>query len=336
MSTPQQQQGRIAVVRLESQALENNPLGDPNMRELFIYLPPSYDEDAAQRFPVVYCLTGFTGRGRMMLNDNAFSPNIAQRMDRLVASGECREMILVMPDCFTRYGGSQYMNSTATGDYEDYLVQEIVPFVDQHFRTIPDAGARGVMGKSSGGYGALRLGMLHADVFSAVASHAGDCLFEYSYLPDFPKAVRAMNGDPQAFIERFWKEEKKGKFDVPTLNIIAMSACYSPDASAPLGFRFPFDLTTGELDDKVWQQWLKHDPVRMLPRALDNLFKLKLIYLDAGTRDEFALDLGARVLAERLKYYKIDFTHEEFDDGHMNISYRYDRSLPLISAALKI
>lgn len=326
--------GRIFVEVIESEVLRGNALGDPATRELFVYLPPGYEADAARRFPVVYCLTGFTGRGQMLLNSQPFTPNLAERMDQLIAKGTVAEMIVVMPDCFTRFGGSQYINSTATGRYEDYLVEEIVPFVDGRFRTRAVREARAVMGKSSGGYGALVHAMRHADVFGIAASHSGDAYFEYCYLPDFPKTMRALKGDPAAFLEKFWKEEKKGKEDVPALNILAMSACYSPDESAPLGFRLPFDLETGKIAPAVWARWLEQDPVRMAPVYAEQLRSLKLLYLDAGTRDEFGLDLGARILAARLREMNIPFIHEEFDDGHFNISYRYDRSLEEISKAV--
>ncbi len=325
--------GRIAVEIIESRALRDNPLGDPSTRELFVYLPPSYDLDRARRFPAVYVLTGFTGRGQMLLNTQSFTPNLAERMDRLIQSGVCDEMILVMPDCFTRLGGSQYINSTATGRYEEHLVSEIVAFVDARFRTRAEAGGRALLGKSSGGYGALVQAMRHPEVFAVAALHSGDCYFEYCYLPDFPKTFRAVRGDPAAFIERFWREEKKGKLDVPALNILAMSACYSPDSSAPLGFRLPFDLETGKIQAAVWARWLEQDPVRMCAPYAENLRRLRLLYFDAGMRDEFSLDLSARILAARLREMSVPFVHEEYEDGHFNISYRYDRSLQLISQA---
>jgi len=326
--------GRIVVEVIESRVLRGNALGDPFVRELFVYLPPSYTRDESRRFAVVYCLTGFTGRGQMLLNTQPFTPNLAERMDNLIASGRSREMIVVMPDCFTRLGGSQYINSSATGRYEDHLVEEIVPFVDARFRTHAAREARAVMGKSSGGYGALVHGMRHADTFSVVASHSGDAYFEYCYLPDFPKTVRALKGDAQAFLEKFWREEKRGKDDIAALNILAMSACYSPDTEAPLGFRLPFDPATGKIHPATWARWLEHDPVRMAARFHDELKSLRLLYLDAGTRDEFGLDMGARVLAARLAEMQLNFVHEEFDDGHFNIGYRYDRSLAQISKAV--
>lgn len=328
--------GQVVIERFRSETLRGNPLGDPVERDLYLYLPPSYANDAARRFPVVYCLTGFTGRGQMLLNAQPFSPNLAERLNGLLARGQIGEMIVVMPDCFTRLGGSQYINSTAVGRYEDYLLEELVPFVDRRYRTKPDAAHRAVVGKSSGGYGALVHAMRHPEVFGAAAAHSSDCYFEYGYLPDFAKAKRAINGDVAGFIEKFWAVEKKGKDDVTALSIIAMSACYSPDPAAqPLGFQMPFDLVSGEINAAVWSRWLEHDPVRLVEKYAANLRELKLLFIDAGTRDEYGLDLGARILCERLRQHQVPFIHEEFNDGHFHTTYRYDRSLALISQAVK-
>jgi S-formylglutathione hydrolase FrmB len=322
--------GSVVLTTVISKALEGNALGDPHERELYVYLPPGYSS-SADRYPAVYLLTGFTARGKMLLNDHAFAPNLPERMDRLIATGVIQPMIAVMPDCFTYYGGSQYINSSATGNYEDYLTQEIVPFVDEHYRTVPDRGSRAVMGKSSGGYGALIMGLRHADLFGMVCSTAGDAYFELCYTGDLTKAFRKIKGDPDAFIKRFHSTEKHGKDDHHALNIIGMSACYSPNGS---GYDLPFDLETGEIRQDVWARWLEHDPVRLVEKCVENLRSLKLLYLDAGTRDEFSLDIGARVLSKRLRDHNIAHIHEEFDDGHMGISYRYDRSLELISQNL--
>ncbi|MDQ3131902.1 MAG: esterase family protein [Acidobacteriota bacterium] len=330
MTTEKQTQGTVVTLQHKSEVLKNNSPGDEYVRDVIVYLPPDYDEN--KKYPTVYALTGFTGRGRMMLNDSAFTPNYAERMDKLIASGAIKPMIAVLPDCFTHYGGSQYINSSATGDYEDYLTREIVPFVDENFRTIRDKNSRAVMGKSSGGYGALIMAMRHSDIFGLACSTSGDCYFNYCYLPDFPKAFRAIKGDPKKFVEKFWDEDaKKAKDDFSGLNIIGMSACYSPNGA---DFDLPFDLKTGEIREDVWARWLAHDPVRLVEKYAENLKSLKLLYVDAGTRDEFALDLGAKILCERLEKLDVPFIHEEFDDGHFNISYRQNRSLELISKHL--
>src|SRR5262245_22834077 len=117
--------GQVVWEQVESETLRGNAAGDPHVRTVPIYLPPSYTLAAGRRYPVCFVLTGFTGRGRMLLNDGPWAPPLDQRMDRLIADGRCGEMILVMPDCFTRYGGSQYLDSSATGRYETHLVREL-------------------------------------------------------------------------------------------------------------------------------------------------------------------------------------------------------------------
>ena len=331
MNVMDKKQGTIKVLRHESEILQNNLPGDKSVRDLYVYLPPDY-EASAENFPVVYCLTGFTGRGKMFLNDSAFAPNLAERMDKLIDAEKVRPMIAVMPDCFTRYGGSQYVNSSATGNYEDYLVEELVPFVDENFRTRASKNSRAVMGKSSGGYGALMMAMRRADVFGLACSTSGDAYFEYCYLPGIAEGFHSFKAGAKALLEKFWDEtQRKSKSDFAALNTLGMSACYSPNPAADMGFDLPFDLKTGELRLDVWARWLEHDPVRLVEKSVENLRSLRLLYIDAGTRDEFALDLGARVLCEKLKKFDVPHLHEEFDDGHFNISYRSDRSLELIS-----
>jgi enterochelin esterase family protein len=321
---------------MESRVLRGNRPGDPNLREVPVYLPPGYDDSPKRRYPVVVVLTGFTGSGRMLLNRSNFTEAIDLRMDRLIATGRARPMILVMPDCYTRYGGSQYLNSSATGRYEDHVVHEIVPWIDSRYRTKGDRAHRGVMGKSSGGYGAMVLGMKHPGVFGALASHSGDAYFEYCYLPDFPKAIDGLrkHGGVEGFMRAFEKAPRKKHDLVGVLNIIAMAACYGPRPRAPLGFDLPFDLDTGRLDERVWDRWLRLDPVRMIPQHAAALRKLRLLFIDVGTRDEYNLHHGARILRRTLRRHGIRHVYEEFDDGHMDISYRYDASLARMSRAL--
>jgi len=336
MTTEKQTQGTVKVLRHESRILKGNPLGDKHVRDLYVYLPPNYEAEKDKYFPTVYCLTGFTGRGKMFLNDNAFTPNLAERLDKLIAGGTIKPMIVIMPDCFTYYGGSQYINSSATGNYEDYLTGEIVSFVDENFRTFRDKNSRAVMGKSSGGYGALIMAMRHADQFGLACSTSGDAYFEFCYFPGIAEGFRAMRGDAKTFMEKIWREtERKGKDDFAALNTIGMSVCYSPNENSELGFDLPFDAETGEIRSDVWARWLEHDPVRLVEKSVESLKSLKLLFIDAGTRDEFHLDLGAKILCRRLKEFDVPFLTEEFDDGHFNIGYRQNRSLELISQNLE-
>ncbi|HVY53077.1 MAG TPA: alpha/beta hydrolase-fold protein, partial [Gammaproteobacteria bacterium] len=204
-------QGRIILDSFESSLLKNNPLKDPHIRQLAIYLPPGYEEETTQSYPVVFLLPGFAGKGPMMLNREAFSEAIDERLNRLIASQTIQPMIVVMPDCFTYYGGSQYRNSPTLGQYESYLVEELVPYIKNRFRTKPEPRFWAIAGKSSGGYGALTLSMRHPDVFGSLACHSGDMGFEYCYLPDFPPAMLALEkaGGIAAFMDKFYAAPKK-------------------------------------------------------------------------------------------------------------------------------
>jgi enterochelin esterase family protein len=326
----------LVVETFTSRALQDNPLGDPATRKLPVILPPGYAA-SGRRYPVIYALTGFLGSGLSLLNAIPWQPNLQQRIDGLMADGRLPPAIFVLPDCFTRYGGSQYLNSTAIGRYEDYLLDEIVPFVDAQYRTLAAPEGRGVFGKSSGGYGALMLGMRHPEVFGAVACHSGDMYFEYCYKPDFPKFLNTIQ--KAGGLDKWWVEfdakVKKEQQDIEAAEVVAMAAAYSPNPdAAPLPIDFPFDLRTGELRPDVWQRWLGHDPVVLVERYVDNLKRLRLLFIDCGTRDEYNLHFGARILVERLKSLGVPHEYEEFDDGHMNIPYRYDVSLPKIGQAL--
>jgi enterochelin esterase family protein len=329
--------GRIAWTTIDSRVLRGNRLGDPHQRTFPVYLPPGYD-DTSVRYPVLLALAGYTGTGRMMLNASAWGEPLDARLDRLHAEGRIGPMIVVMPDCMTRYGGSQYLNSSATGRYADHLVHDVVPHVDRNFRTLATPRHRGLFGKSSGGYGAIVHGMLHPHVFGAVACHSGDMAFEYCYGADFPKFLEQMaaHGGPQRFLAAFETAPRKTRAMVEALNILAMAACYGPDPRRrPLGIAWPMDLTTGAIDLRVWSRWLNHDPLRMAQGHVAALRRLRLLYLDCGRRDEFNLLWGARQLTAELRRLRVAHLYEEFDDGHMDVSYRFDRSLPRLWEALR-
>jgi S-formylglutathione hydrolase FrmB len=318
----------VVVERLESRILRSNPLGDPFVRDLPVYLPPSYYSSSTE-YPVVLCLSGFAGSGWSWFNFQAWIPSIDQRMDNLIASG-APEMILVFPDCFTRYGGSQYLDSAAVGNYRSYLTDEVIPLVDRTYRTKKDRCFRGVMGKSSGGFGAISLALERPDLFSAVACHSGDMYFEYCYIPDFPKAFRLLekyHGLNQV-LEKFDQISKTGKEDHALLNTIAMSACYSPNPeNKPSLFDLPFDEETGKMRDGVWEKWKKLDPVEVVKKRANELSQYGLIYIDCGNRDEFGLMIGSRIFVQEAKKLGIPCIYDEFEGGHSNTQHRYDHSL---------
>jgi len=319
---------RVSVERIESRFLRTNPLGDPFVRDLAVYLPPSYYHSSTE-YPVVLCLAGFAGGAWSWFNFQAWVPTMDERIDSLVASG-VPEMILVFPDCFTRYGGSQYLNSPAVGDYESYLAEEVLPFVDQMYRTKKERRFRGVLGKSSGGFGAITLALNHPDLFSAVACHSGDMYFEYCYVPDFHVASRMIRkyGGIRSMIEKFDQVSKTGKDDHAVLNTIAMSACYSPNLQTkPHLFDLPFEERTGKLRNAIWRKWKKLDPVEVVKTKGRHLADYGLVYLDCGMRDEFGLFVGARIFDRELQRLGVSHIYEEFDGGHFHIQDRYNISL---------
>lgn len=323
--------GTVQNVEFESKLLANNPLGDPVVRRLPVYLPPSYYNNSID-YPVVFCLAGYTGGARSWFNFQAWIPSIDERVDELIAHG-MPEMVLIFPDCFTKLGGSQYRDSIAVGPYRSYVLREILPYVEKNFRLKKDRRFRAVMGKSSGGYGAITIAMEHPDLFSAVACHSGDMYFEYAYQSEFPTACRrlAQMGGVEGFFKEFDEMRKTKKEDHALLDTVAMSACYSPNRDAPHFIDLPFDLRTGELKADVWKRWKEKDPVEMLRQNPLCLKDFGYIYLDCGKRDEYALDIGARIFTADLEKNGIPFTYEEFDDGHFNIQYRYDVSLKAIA-----
>lgn len=317
---------------LESQALVGNPLGDPHQREVAVYLPP----EAKQRaLPVIYFLAGFTGRGQKYLETHPWKPGVAQLYDRKLQAQEARAAILVFPDCFTKLGGSQYVNSSAVGAYEDHFVNELVPFIDKHLPTL--AGRRAIAGKSSGGFGALHLCMRHPGLFQACASISGDCHFEYSLGSEFLAALRGLvpyDMQPARFLEGFYANPVLRGDAHAVLNVLAMAACYSPNPNSELGFDLPFDLETGERIQSVWDRWLAFDPVVACESGAQGLRDLELLHLECGLADEFHLQWGLRILTRKLSRLGIEHEHVEHEGGHMSIDHRVLEVLPKLARAL--
>ena len=237
----------------------------------------------------------------------------------------------------SRLGGNQYVNSAAIGRYEDYLIEEIVPFVEGRFAA-GGRGNRGIFGKSSGGFGAITHGLRHGDFWSAIACHSGDMGFELCYLNDVPKVLNelAKHGRSiEKFMAHFEVTPKPTEDEIAVLNLLAMSASYDPDPSVFLGIRMPVDIYTGELIPERWRNWLAWDPALLADTHADTLRRLKGIYIDCGERDQFSLHYGARRLHRALERLGIAHTYEEFPDDHTAVDYRMDRSLPFLEKTLR-
>jgi S-formylglutathione hydrolase FrmB len=323
--------GTLQLREVDAPALTSNPLGDSTRRTTPIYLPPGYSK-GSKRFPSVYFLHGFMGSGLGWLNVSPFSPNLVERLDDLIGRQAIPPVIGVFADGWTSFGGSQWTNSEAIGRYRDYVAADLVHYIDREFSTVPSSNSRALIGKSSGGYGVWVIACHHPEIFGHVAAHSADAYFEYCYLPEFPKAAWSLqkaNGVEPWFTEfkKRARETKMRSDDFPVIDIVAMAAAYSPRRGLPLNLELPFELATGRLRPGIWDRWLQCDPVQFVPKSVESLRKLKSIFMDCGTRDEFYLQWGARMLADELRAAKIDHLHEEFEDGHLGTTYRYDRSL---------
>jgi S-formylglutathione hydrolase FrmB len=327
--------GRLDEHVLESEALRGNRLGDPHRRPLWVYTPPGAGD---AQLPSIYLIQGHTGQLDMWRNRSAFRPNVLELVDALFADEGCPPALVVFVDAWTSYGGSQFLDSPGVGNYHTHLCDEIVPFVDAHYRTNAAAAHRGIAGKSSGGYGAMVTPMLRPDLFGGLATHAGDALFELCYLPDFREATRALRDAYDGSFDRFWEDFRsrpafaKGT-DFPLLNTWAMAACYSANEDGSIDL--PFDTETGQLIDEVWQRWLAWDPVRMVDRYADALRGLRAVYVDAGKGDQFFLDLGAAGFRQALTRVGVtDVFFELFDGTHSAIEYRYPIALRYLAERL--
>ena len=307
--------GRLDRTMIVSPLLRGNPLGDPHERPLWVYLPPGYDDDPAVRYPAVYVLQGYTGHVAMWANRTAFRQPFIETADAVFASGQAPGCIVVYVDAWTAYGGSQFVDSPGTGRYHSYLCEEVVPFVDARYRTLPDRESRAVSGKSSGGFGAMITPMLRPDLFGALASHAGDSLYELCYIPEFGKAARYLR-DWDHDIQRWWADfrsrtafTKEG--DGLLVMLLGVTACFSagPDGTPEL----PID------------------------RYADEVRSLRAVWLDAGTRDEWFLDLGAEAFRAGLRRVGLPeerISFELFDATHAAIDYRYPQALAWLAHRL--
>jgi S-formylglutathione hydrolase FrmB len=325
--------GSVSRIVIESQSLRGNLLGDPSTRAVDVYTPAGQN---GRDLPLLVDLVGFTGSGLSHTNWVGFRENLPERLDRLIGEQRMPPVVVAFPDCFTRLGGNQYINSAAMGAWEDFLLHELVPAIETRMGC-GGAGRRGVFGKSSGGCGAITHAQRHSDVWSAAACHSGDMAFEICYLPDMPAVLRSLARVDNS-IERWWTEfegaKKQPENSFKVMNALAMAASYDPDPSEFLGIRLPVTFDTCEVIGERWENWLRHDPVVAIDRQADNLRRLKALYIDCCVNDQFNLLYGARRFVQRLKAFGIDHRYEEFPDNHTGVDYRMDESLPLLATVL--
>lgn len=327
-------EGAVHRLMHDSAVLKNNPLGDPWRRELHVYTPAGWKK--GEGLPLLLDMPGFGGSGMGHTNWRPIGENVPERLDRLIGSGAMGRAVAAFPDCFTRVGGNQYINSAGTGRYEDYLIGEIVPFVEREFGCGGE-GRRACFGKSSGGYGAIWHGMHHADFWAAVSCNSGDMGFDALHGPDFLMAlgVLAKHGmSVQKFWEHFEASPKPTAEERHCRMFLAMGAFYDPDPAAYLFMRLPGDPHTAEMIPERWNNWLKYDPALLADRCAPQLKKLKGLWMDCGDRDQYRIHFGMRRLHKALDRLGVPHVYEEFADDHTDVDYRMDKFLPWLVEAL--
>ncbi len=332
-----QPQGQIEFLDITSSALANNVLGDPVARKVAIYLPEGYDR-TSDEYPLMVDIVGFTGSGFGHIAWKAFQESVPQRVDRLVSEGKMGNVVVALPDCFTALGGNQYIDSAALGNWGEFLTREMLPAIEQRYRVKNGRAHRGLFGKSSGGYGSIVHGMIHADCWGAVACHSGDMGFDRCYLAEMPGVLTKLAGYEKG-VAGFMDRLKSGRKvnDMHTLMMLAMAATYDPDPNAPYGIQLPVTADTCEVIPERWEKWLEWDPVVMIERedVQSNLRSLAGLYIDCGSHDQYKLVFGARQLVKRLKSLGIEHRYEEFGDSHSSVDYRMDESLPYLYDAIQ-
>lgn len=329
------QRSNVLPLTHESSRLRNNWLGDPHLRDVPVYLPPGYDSARKNPYPVFFILEGWSGDGNALLHrSNVFTEGLPQFFDQAIVQKRMDPFVAVFPNCEVKWGSSQYVNSAATGPYMDYLCDELVPFVEKNAHVAKDPDHRGLLGHSSGGFGALATGMLRPDVFHFICSSAGDSWYENLYLSMIPTAIQSIDaaGGVEAFLRKFFESSNPlsllprdhGK----TMMLLNMMACYTPNTSVPtLGADLFFDLHTGQLIPKTWEKFLAWDPVRMIDGHVSALRRLKFILLECASNDEYGMHLGHRQMAKKLKTFEIPHEIVEYPGSHSGHRYRFPQRI---------
>ena len=331
-------QGRLESIEIDSLALSGNLLGDPARRSTSIYLPPEYDSSESD-FPLIVYLGAYTSSALKQVGWRAFQETIPQRLERLVGEDRMGPVVMAFPDSFTSLGGNQFVNSPVMGNWEDYLLSELIPALERRFRISSNPVLRGLMGFSSGGYGALLHALRHAESWGGIAAHSPDIGFALAFRSDLAalltQLARHQDSIP-GFLARVRKASKLEGSQLHSLMLLGLAASYDPVPDQPLGLRLPVDLETCELIAERWQNWLRFDPLNLIEEVVcqQNLKSLQGLFLDCGTYDQYHLQYGLRRFARRLTDLGIPYFHQEFPDSHSGVEYRLDESLPYLYRSL--
>lgn len=325
----------IERFELDMKNLAGNRLGDPSARLVEMWHPAGIEP---QGLPLLVCLASYLNSGPSLTGWRIFGETLPERLDRLYRTGELPPCAVVFVDSFSRLGGTQFVNSPVIGNWVDALADELAPAVEARYGC-GGPGRRALFGHSSGGFGALYNLAMRPDVWSAAASHAGDCGFDLVYRADLPKALRALSAydhDIARFLHEFWRQEKPKGEELSALMMLAMAASYDPsdDEQDPLGIQLPMTWDTCEFIGQRWERWLSFDPIRFVAERFGAFRNARAVYLDCGRQDEYNILYGTRRLSRILSEGGIAHRFEEFEGSHSPAGPRYEVSLPLLARSL--
>ena len=300
--------GTIDHIKVHGKLLEGNLEGDSPDRDVFVYLPPGYKANPSRRYPVIYMLHGFTDSAGKWFGETKHWINLPSVLDQAFANPAAHEMIVVMPDAFTRFAGSMYSNSVTTGDWEDYVAKELVSYIDAHYRTIPDVASRGLSGHSMGGYGTMRIGMKHPEVFSSIYLLSPCCMtppLDWKSRPEMMKRLEA--------IHTF---DEVAKADFFTKAMFASAAAWSPNPKNP-PFFVDLPVHNGETQPMVLAKWAANAPLAMIDQYIGNIRRLRAIAFDAGDKDA-QIAATIKDLDKDLNGYDIAHTFSIYEGNHLS------------------
>lgn len=290
----------VEHIKIHGTSLEGNLEGDSVDRDVFVFLPPSYQKDKDRRYPVVYALHGYSIGAEQWTHEI----HVPQTIEGAFEQG-AKEMIVVLPDSKTIHNGSMYSSSGTTGDFESFIAHDVVSYIDAHYRTLPNRRSRGLVGHSMGGYGASRIGMKHSDVFGSLYIMSPCCM---SARPAGP-----VNPELEKKLESVKTAEDSAKLSFFERAQLATAAAWSPDPkNPPMYFDLPFK--NGEVQPDILAKWAANAPLAFIDQYIGNLKQYRAISIDVGDQDGLRVDTAK--LHEVLDNYGIANNFEIYHGTH--------------------
>jgi enterochelin esterase-like enzyme len=323
--------GTLDRIKVHGASLEGNLEGDSPDRDVVVYLPPSYAKSPNRRYPAVYFLHGYS----VGVEAYVKMLNLPEMVDKAIAAG-AKEMILVLPDAFTVYSGSMYSNSPTTGNWEGFLARDLVAYIDSHYRTVPDRDSRGLSGHSMGGYGTLRVGMKHPEIFSALYAMSSCCLMnDPTQSPPAPKSARGRSNAPapspapppaRGANARGPAEEGRGRVSAGFGNVMsAEAAAWSPDPANPPQY-FDLPVKDGKVQPLAAARWMSNSPLVMVSQYVPSLKRYRAIAMDVGDKD--FLNAVNADFDKELTRLGIPHVFEQYEGDHGNrVAARFENNL---------